>query len=132
MALRSASYADLKVGTSVRLSLREGESVIVGEVSEATPGGGLRIALANNANSVVIYETTNFRIEADLPPTAAEVLDELQVGTVFTYGPNRFGVTKTWVKSGDDRYTRVESGRPATSFSKAGFPGGADLVTVTY
>lgn len=121
MAFRSASYADLRIGDSVILSLREGESVIVGTVTEHTEGGGLRVALKNNRNSVVIYRGTNFRIEVDRGPTAADVLDDLDVGTVFDYD-NKYGNTVRFVKSGSDRYTRVDNERPATSFSRAGFP----------
>lgn len=132
MAFRTADYAELALGTRVRLSLRDGESVIVGEVTEATPGGGLRVALKNNRNSVVIYEGTNFNIEADLPELASAVLPGLHVGTVFEYGPNKYGVTKVWVKSGEDRYTRVDEERPATSFSVAGFPGTADKIKLVY
>lgn len=128
MAFRTASYAELTVGTDVVLSLRSGESIIVGSVTEETAGGGKRVTLKNNRNSVVIYEGTNFRIEADLPETAASLLDTLYVGEMFTYGPNKFGVTKQWVKTGRDRYTRVDDERPATSYSKAGFPGSADLI----
>lgn len=136
MTLQSATFADINVGDSVTLKLREGESIIVGTVSEITGRGNKRVTLANNANSIVLTPLTNFRIEVEREPepTAAEVLDGLQVGTVFTYD-NKYGVTKTWVKTAPDRYTRVDenSGRPAVSFSRLGFPSlDGSVVNVLY
>lgn len=123
MAQKQIQYGDLKLGEKVTLKLREGESVIVGTVSTLpTPGGGAKIALTNNANSVVIYENTNFRIFADRGPTVGEVIGAFKVGVVFTF-KNKYGVTKTWVKTGEDRVTLVDNTRPAHSLSvSAGFP----------
>lgn len=124
MTVKQIGYNDLRLGEKVTLKLRSGESVIVGTVTTLpTPGGNAKVTLTNNKNSVIVTADTNFRIFADRGPTAAEVLDGLQIGAVFTY-KNRFGKTKKWVKSASDRYTRVDadSGRPATSFTRLGFP----------
>lgn len=124
MTVKQIQYGDLRLNEKVTLKLRSGESVIVGTVTTLpTPGGNAKVSLTNNANSVVITPNTNFRIFADRGPTAAEVLDGLSIGAVFTYA-NKFGVTKKWVKSAPDRYTRVDtdSGRPAVSFTRLGFP----------
>lgn len=124
MTVKQIQYGDLRLNEKVTLKLRSGESVIVGTVTTLpTPGGNAKVSLTNNANSVVITPNTNFRIFADRGPTAAEVLDGLSIGAVFTYA-NKFGVTKKWVKSASDRYTRVDadSGRPAVSFTRLGFP----------
>ena len=40
MATKQIKFADLKQGESVTLKLREGESVIVGTVTELPTGGG--------------------------------------------------------------------------------------------
>ena len=117
MAERQIAFADLKDGEKVTLRLREGESVIVGTVKSGfTKQGGRRINLTNNRNSVVIYRDTNFRIFADRGPTINEALADLPVGTIFTYR-NKHGVTIKWVKSGEDRVTRVNDDRPAYSLS---------------
>lgn len=123
MAQKQISYSDLRQGEKVTIKLREGESVIVGTVATLpTPGGGAKIQLTNNANSVVIYEDTNFRIFADRGPTVGDVIGDLSVGSVFTF-KNRYGVVKTWVKSGADRATLVADDRPAHSLSiSEGFP----------
>lgn len=122
MAERQIKFADLKPGEKVTLKLREGESVIVGTVSELpTTGGGARVALTNNRNSVVIYEDTNFRIFADRGPTIQEILGGEPIGHVFEYR-NKYGKTIRWIKTGSDRVTRVDDARPAYSLSiSAGF-----------
>lgn len=132
MTVRQIGFDDLGVGEKVTLKLRDGESVIVGKVSEVTSLGNKRVVLTNNRNSVVLTPSTNFRIFVDRGPTAAEVLDGLSVGAVFTYF-NKYGITKKWVKTAPDRYTRVDadSGRPAVSYSKLGFPSeDASVVTI--
>lgn len=123
MSVRQITFADLRLDEKVTLKLRDGESVIVGTVSELpTPGGNARVKLTNNANSVVLKPNTNFRIFADRGPTVGEVLGGFRIGTVFTFF-NKHGVTKKWVKSGDDRVTLVDDARPAYSLSiSAGFP----------
>jgi len=123
LASKQISFSDLRKGERVTLKLREGESVIVGDVTTLpTAGGGARVSLVNNANSVVIYEDTNFRIFADRGPTVGDVIGEFRVGTVFSF-KNKYGVTKTWVKSGEDRATLVDNTRPAHSLSiSEGFP----------
>lgn len=122
MAIKQIDFAALKDGEKVTLKLREGESVIVGTVGAVTPRGGRKINLVNNANSVVIYDTTNFRIFADRGPTVGETLAAEEIGSVFTFR-NKYGVTKTWVKTGEDRVTLVDNTRPAHSLSiSAGFP----------
>lgn len=122
MAIRNVNFADLKDGEEVTLRLREGESIIVGTVAPGfTTQGGRHIDLKNNRNHVVIYRDTNFRIFADRHPTIREVLAGYPVGTVFSYR-NKHEKTLTWVKSGDDRVTRVDDDRPAYSLSiSAGF-----------
>lgn len=122
LAEKQIPYSDLRKGEKVTLKLREGESVIVGTVAVLpTPGGGAKIALTNNANSVVIYENTNFRIFADRGPTIQELLGELNLGTVFDYA-NKHGKTLKWVKTGSDRVTLISDDRPAYSLSiSAGF-----------
>jgi len=136
LATKQIQYTDLRQGEKVTLKLRDGESVIVGTVAVLpTPGGGARIALTNNANSVVIYEDTNFRIFADRGPTVGEVIGDMIVGAVFEFR-NKYGVTKRWVKSGDDRATLVDNARPAHSLSiSEGFPSAeeaGDRVTFIY
>lgn len=123
MAQKQIQFSDLRQDEKVTLKLREGESVIVGTVKVLpTAGGGARIQLTNNANSVVIYEDTNFKIYADRGPTVGEVIGAFRIGTVFTF-KNRFGVTKTWIKTGADRATLQADDRPAHSLSiSEGFP----------
>lgn len=123
MTVKQISFGDLRLNEKVTLKLREGESVIVGTVVDLpTTGGGARVKLTNNANSVVIYEDTNFRIFADRGPTVGEVLDGFRIGTVFTF-LNKYGVTKKWVKTGFDRVTLVDNERPAHSLTiSVGFP----------
>lgn len=123
MTSKQIPYGDLRLGEKVTLKLRDGESVIVGTVAVLpTPGDGARIALTNNSNSVVIYNNTNFRIFADRGPTVGQVIGEFKVGRVFTF-KNKYGVTKTWVKTGEDRVTLVDNTRPAHSLSVSeGFP----------
>lgn len=122
MAIKQINFAALREDERVTLKLREGESVIVGTVGAVTPRGGRKIHLVNNANSVIIYDTTNFRIFADRGPTVGEVLEGEPIGSVFTYR-NKYGVTKTWIKTGDDRVTEVNDDRPAYSLSiSGGFP----------
>lgn len=116
MAQKQIKFADLRAGESVTLKLREGESVIVGSVGEATARGGRRINLKNNRNSVVVYSDTNFRMFAERDDTIQEVLAEYPVGTIFTY-TNKYGKTLKWVKSGADRATLVNDERPAYSLS---------------
>ena len=134
MSVRQINYSDLRLNEKVTLKLRDGESVIVGKVTTLpTPGGNAKVTLINNKNSVIVTPDTNFRIFADRGPTAAEVLDGLRIGATFTY-LNRFGKRKSWVKSGSDRYTRIDSnnGRPAVSFTRLGFPSeDASVVSVT-
>lgn len=122
MAERQVNFADIKDGEKVTLRLREGESVIVGTVKPGfTSQGGREVTLTNNRNHVVIYRDTNFRIFADRGPTINEALAGLEVGTVFTY-VNKHGKAIKWVKSGEDRVTRVDDDRPAYSLSiSAGF-----------
>ena len=121
MAIKQINFSDLNVGDEVTLKLREGESVIVGSVTEVTARGNKRVTLKNNRNSVVLTPDTNFRIFADRGPTIQEILDGEEIGAVFTYR-NKYGKTLTWVKSGDDRVTRVDDERPAYSLSiSAGF-----------
>lgn len=122
MAIKQIDFAALKDGEQVTLKLREGESVIVGTVGAVTARGGRKIHLVNNANSVVIYDSTNFRIFADRGPTVGELLGGEEIGSVFTFR-NKYGITKTWVKTGEDRVTLVDNTRPAHSLSiSAGFP----------
>ena len=123
MTVKQISFGDLRLNEKVTLKLREGESVIVGTVVDLpTTGGGARVKLTNNANSVVIYEDTNFRIFADRGPTVGEVLDSFPIGAVFTF-LNKYGVTKKWVKTGFDRVTLVDNERPAHSLTiSVGFP----------
>lgn len=130
MAQRQIAFSDLKVGDKVTLKLREGESVIVGEVIELpTNGGGARVRLTNNANSVVIYETTNFNIFAEREDTIQELLAARAVGTVFLYR-NKYGKELKWVKTGDDRVTLISDERPAYSLSiSEGFTDQGDTVS---
>ena len=123
MTVKQISFGDLRLNEKVTLKLREGESVIVGTVVDLpTTGGGARVKLTNNANSVVIYEDTNFRIFADRGPTVGEVLDGFPIGAMFTF-LNKYGVTKKWVKTGSDRVTLVDNERPAHSLTiSVGFP----------
>lgn len=127
MAVKRIYFNDLRQGEKVTLKLRDGESVIVGTVTELpTSGGNARVTLTNNRNSVVITPRTNFRIFADRGPTVGEVLGGLRVGAVFTYR-NKYGVTKKWVKTGDDRVTLVDNARPAHSLTiSVGFPSAED------
>lgn len=122
MAERQISYSDLRQGEKVTLKLREGESVIVGTVSEnPTAGGNVRVTLTNNRNSVVLTPETNFRIFADRGPTIQELLGEKPLGTVFEYR-NKYDKTLKWVKTGSDRVTLISDDRPAYSLSiSAGF-----------
>lgn len=133
MTVRQIQFADLKVGQKVTLKLRADESVIVGKVTEKpTNGGNAKVVLTNNKNSVIVTPRTNFRIFADVAPTAAETLDGLSIGAIFNYR-NKFGKTKQWVKTASDRYTRVDadSGRPAVSYTRLGFPSeDASVVTI--
>lgn len=116
MAEVKIDFGDLKDGQKVTLRLRDEESVIVGTVDAGfTAQGGRRVSLTNNRNSVVLYRNTNFRIFAERT-TINEVLAEFSVGTVFEY-ISKYGVRVRWVKSGDDRVTRVDDGRPAYSLS---------------
>lgn len=116
MAEVKIDFSDLKDGQKVTLRLRDEESVIVGTVDAGfTTQGGRRVSLTNNRNSVVLYRNTNFRIFAERT-TINEVLAEFSVGTVFEY-ISKHGARVRWVKSGDDRVTRVDDGRPAYSLS---------------
>lgn len=135
MAQKQISYSDLRLGEKVTLKLREGESVIVGTVTTLpTPGGGAKVTLTNNRNSVVLYENTNFRIFAERE-TIQDLLGELEVGSVFSYR-NKYGKTIKWVKTGNDRVTRIDDERPAYSLSiSAGFTDQGDAaarLTVEY
>lgn len=123
MAQKQIKFADLRLNEKVTLKLREGESVIVGTVTQLpTAGGGAKVTLTNNRNSVVVYEDTNFRIFADRGPTVGEILGDYAIGTKFSF-LNKYGVRKIWVKTGDDRVTLVDNTRPAHSLSiSAGFP----------
>lgn len=121
MAEKQINFDQIKVGEKLTLKLREGESVIVGTVTEETPRGNIRVALVNNRNSVVLTPATNFRIFADRGPTIQEILGDEEVGVVFSYR-NKYGKTLTWVKTGEDRVTLVNDDRPAYSLSiSAGF-----------
>jgi hypothetical protein len=136
LAEKQIDYSDLRSGEQVTLRLRDGESVIVGTVTDnPTPGGNVRVTLKNNKNSVVLTPETNFRIFADRGPTVGDVLGNLSIGTVFSYR-NKFGKTLTWVKSGADRATKVDDTRPAYSLSlSVGFPAAeeaGDRIAVTY
>lgn len=130
MAQRQIKFADLKLNEKVTLKLREGESIIVGKVTKLpTPGGGAEVTLINNANRVVVYEDTNFRIFADREDTVQDILGRLAIGAVFTYR-NRFGKTLKWVKTGTDRVTLVDNDRPAYSLSiSEGFTDQGDTVS---
>lgn len=130
MTQRQIQFSDLKLNEKVTLKLREGESVIVGTVvTLPTSGGGAKVVLTNNANSVVIYEHTNFRIFADREKTVQDVLGELAVGTKFDYR-NKYGKILTWIKTGNDRATLVNDDRPAYSLSiSAGFTDQGDTVS---
>lgn len=121
MTQKQIQFSDLRQGEKVTLKLRDGESIIVGTVTTLpTAGGGARVALTNNGNSVVLYSTTNFRIFAERE-TVQDLLGELEIGSVFTYR-NKYGKTIKWVKTGDDRVTKVDDTRPAYSLSiSAGF-----------
>lgn len=120
MAIRNIDFSDLRDGEKVTLKLRDGESVIVGTVGEGfTDGGGRKVTLTNNRNSVVIYRDTNFRIFADRGPTIQDLLGDLDIGTVFSYR-NKYNKTIQWVKTGEDRVTRVADDRPAYSLSISG------------
>lgn len=131
MAQKQITFADLKLDEIVTLKVKTfarsagvpEESVLVGRVTQLpTNGGGAKVTLLNQRNSVVLYETTNFRIFADRGPTVGEVLGGFRIGTVFTF-KNKYGVTKKWVKTGDDRVTLVDNTRPAHSLSISdGFP----------
>lgn len=124
MTVRQIQFDDLRLNEKVTLKLRDGESVIVGTVTTLpTPGGNAKVTLTNNQNSVVITPATNFRIFVDRAPTAADTISNLRVGATFSY-LNKFGIRKSWVKSGSDRYTRIDAdnGRPAVSYTKLGFP----------
>lgn len=135
MAQKQLSFADLKLNEIVTLKLKTyagyrntaagvpAESVLVGKVTQLpTNGGGAKVTLLNNRNSVVIYEDTNFTIFGDRGPSVGDVLGGFAIGTVFTF-KNRFNVTKKWVKTGDDRVTLVDNTRPAHSLSiSEGFP----------
>lgn len=133
MTQKQITFDQLRLGEKVTLKLREGESVIVGKVTEKpTAGGNARVTLTNNANSVVLTPSTNFRIFADRGPTLGEKLNGLPLGAVFKY-KNKYGVTKTWIKTGDDRVTLADSTRPAYSLSiSAGFPSGDDFDATKY
>lgn len=128
MSIKQIDFAAVKDGQQVTLKLREGESVIVGTASH-TERGNVRVTLTNNRNSVVLKPGTNFRIFADVPPTAAEFLAGLPVGATFDY-KNKYGKTKSWVKSGENRFTRVGGDLPAVSYTVKGFPS-EDLSVVT-
>lgn len=130
MAQRKISYSDLKLNEKVTLKLRDGESVIVGTVTVLpTPGGGARVKLVNNANSVVLYEDTNFRIYADREDTVQEILARKPIGTVFNYR-NKHGKVLKWIKTGADRATLVNDDRPAYSLSiSEGFTDQGDTVS---
>lgn len=123
MAVKKIAFSDLRLGEKVTLKLRDGESVIVGKVTQLpTAGGNAKVTLINNKNSVVVTPSTNFRIYADRGPTVGDTLGGYAIGTVFTF-VNRFGAKKTWVKTGADRVTLVDNTRPAHSLSiSGGFP----------
>lgn len=126
MATVETTYDALTAGQQVVLTL--GGTRIEGKVKEITALGNPRIKIKNNKNTVVLTHRTNFTIEVE-QEMASDVLDGLEIGEQFEY-LNKYGKTFTWIKTGEDRYTKVESGRPATSFSKLGFPAAADKVTV--
>lgn len=117
MAQRKINFSDLRLNEKVTLKLRDGESVIVGTVTVLpTAGGGARVKLVNNANSVVLYEDTNFRIFADREKTVQDIIGALRIGTVFNYR-NKHNKVLKWVKTGSDRVTLVSDDRPAYSLS---------------
>lgn len=117
LAEKQITFNDLRQGEKVTLKLREGESIIVGTVTQLpTAGGGAKVTLVNNRNSVTIYDNTNFRIFADRGPTVQEILGDLPLGTVFSYR-NKHDKTLTWVKTGSDRVTLISDERPAYSLS---------------
>lgn len=130
MTQKQITFDQLKLNEKVTLKLREGESVIVGTVTTLpTAGGGAKVTLTNNRNSVVLYADTNFRIFADREKTVQEILAGYAVGVKFTYR-NKYGKTITWIKTGNDRVTRVNDDRPAYSLSiSAGFTDQGDTVS---
>ena len=130
MALKQIQFSDLGQGEKVTLKLREGESVIVGTVTQLpTAGGGAKVTLSNNKNSVVLYEDTNFRIFAEREATVQEILGRRPIGTKFDY-TNKYGKTLTWIKTGSDRVTLVNDDRPAYSLSiSEGFTDQGDTVS---
>lgn len=131
MAIKRVKPSALRAGEKVTLRLRAypsfDESVIFGVVSEQpTSGGNVRVKLVNNKNSIVLKENTNFRIYVDRGPTVGEVLKGARIGARFKFR-NKYGVTKSWVKTGDDRVTLIDDARPAHSLSiSAGFPSSED------
>lgn len=130
MAQRKINFSDLRLNEKVTLKLRDGESVIVGTVTVLpTAGGGARVKLVNNANSVVLYEDTNFRIFADREKTVQDIIGALRIGTVFNYR-NKHNKVLKWVKTGADRATLVNDDRPAYSLSiSEGFTDQGDTVS---
>lgn len=130
MAQKQISFDDLKLNEAVTLKLREGESVIVGTVTQLpTAGGGAKVTLKNNRNSVVLYEDTNFRIFADREDTVQDILGTVPVGTKFSYR-NKYNKAITWIKTGNDRVTQVNDDRPAYSLSiSAGFTDQGDTIS---
>lgn len=126
------TFRNLKLNDEVTLTLpakgERKETVIHGKVTDITGIGNKRVTIDGNRNSVVLTPRTNFVIET-ADPSAADIIDALPIGALFDY-LNKFGKTKRWVKSGEDRYTKVETGKPAVSFSKAGFPAEGSKVTV--
>lgn len=124
--MAEVKYNELREGDKVVLTLKG--TTIEGEVTDITERGNARVKIAGNKNSVVVTRRTNFTITRE-DPSAASVIDALPIGALFNY-LNKFGKTKQWVKSGNDRYTKVEEGKPAVSFSKLGFPADASKVTV--
>lgn len=122
MARVTVKQSELSVGDSVELTL--GGTTIVGEVIETTNRGSSVVKIEGNLNKVTVTSRTNFKITKEVvDPDAAtrEILDDLEVGEQFEYY-NKYGKIFTWVKTGEDRYTKVDSGRPAVSFSAKGFP----------
>lgn len=134
MAIKQVKPSELRRGekVTVKIATKESrfdsrESVIYGTVSEQpTSGGNVRVTFLNNKNSIVLKESTNAKVFVDRGPTVGEVLSAAAIGAKFAF-KNRYGVTKKWVKTGNDRVTLIDDARPAYSLSiSAGFPSSED------
>lgn len=124
--MTNIAYNQALIGDKLTVTL--GDTIIKGEVVEVKRSGSRVVKIDGNLNKITLTSGTNFSIDKE-EPKAADILAELEVGEQFEY-LNKFGKIKLWVKTGGDRYTRVDNERPATSYSAAGFPGTADKVTL--